>query len=230
MLRVRNEIPDFETPEEAHEIQTRLAREIRYGDQFKYVAGVDVAYSRDDERAYAAAVVLSTTNWSRIAEQRAVLPVSVRYDPEMLGWREAPAILEVLLQLPIEPDLILVDGNGTAHPRKFGLACHVGYALDHPTIGVATTWPSGCRDTPAFFSKRRGSKAALLHGLSGDRVGYEVYTQEGIDPIYVSPGNRVSVDDAVSLVLRCAPWRRIPEPLRHAEEAAAEFRKNKEGE
>lgn len=230
MLHIRNDISTPVSVEDAHALQTELSRELRLGESFKYVAGVDVAYSKDDKRAYAVAVVLSTTNWRPISEQRVQLPVPHPYEPGMLGWREAPLVLEALTRLPVEPDLILVDGNGTAHPRRFGLACHIGYALEHPTIGVAKTWPPGCKDVPAVLQKVRGSKRALLHEVSNDKVGYEVYTQDQTNPVFVSPGNRVSLDQAVSLVLRCTPNYRIAEPLRAADHSANEFRKNEEGE
>lgn len=229
MLNIHHEIPTPESDEEAHDTQTRLSREIRLGEHFKYVAGVDVAYGKDDKFAYAVAVVLSTTNWRPISEQRVKLPVPYPYEPGMLGWREAPLVVNALLKLPIEPDLILVDGNGIAHPRRFGLACHVGYMLDHPTVGIAKTWPPGCKDVPVTMQKVRGSKRALLHEVSGDKVGYEVYTQTNTNPVFVSPGNRVSVDQAVSLVLRCTPNYRISEPLRAADHSANDFRKKEEG-
>lgn len=224
MLSVRNSVPTPQTDEEARDLQVHLAREVRLGERFRNVAGVDVAYSRDDQWGYAVAVVVSTTNWSVVHSQRMKLPVSRRYEAGMLGWREAPLLLEVLCKLAVEPDLILVDGCGIAHPRRFGLACHVGYALDFPTVGVAKTWPSGCRDTPATIPKKRGSKKGLLHEPSGDKVGYEVHMQDNANPVYVSPGHRVSVDDAASLALRCTPWFKNPEPLRHADRLANEFR------
>lgn len=224
MLSVRYEVDAPQTEEEAHEIQRQLAKKVRLGDQFRTVVGVDVAYSRDDKWGYAAATVLSTNNWSTTHSQRLKLPVTRRYESGMFGFREAPLLVQVLCKLAVEPDLIIVDGNGLAHPRRFGLACHVGYVLDFPTIGVAKTWPSGCRQTPATLPKKRGSKAALLHDPSGDRVGFEVHTQENTKPIYVSPGHRVSVEQAASLALRCAPWFRNPEPLRQADQLANKFR------
>ena len=229
MLHLRNEIPDPVTTNEAHELQTRFAREVRLGERFRTVAGVDIAYSKDDQRAYVVAVVLSTTNWRPVAEQRVQLPVTHPYESGMLGWREAPLMIEALTRLPLEPDLIVVDGCGIAHPRKFGSACHVGYALDYPTVGVSKTWPPGCRDIAATIEKRRGNKTALLHEVSGDKLGYQVYTQNNINPIFVSPGHRVAIDDAVSLILRCSPNFRLPEPIRIANEAANHFRHEGEG-
>lgn len=229
-MHVHNRIPEPGTEAEAHAIQIEFARRVRLGEQFKNVAGVDVAYSRDDKRAYVAAVVLSTSTWSVVHDQKIMLPVPRPYESGMLGFREAPLVLEVLTRLAIEPDLILVDGNGLAHPRRFGLACHVGLALDHPTVGVAKTWPSGCRATNVNFrGQPRGAKAALLLETGSHRVGYELFTQENTSPVYVSPGHRVSVEDAASFVLRSAPHYRYPEPLRHADQLANAFRREEEG-
>jgi deoxyribonuclease V len=218
------------SPEDAIQIQNDFARGVRLGEQFKNVAGVDVAYSRDDERAYVAAVVLSTTNWKIVHEQKVMLPVKMRYESGMLGFREGPLMLEALTRLAVTPDLILVDGNGLAHPRRFGLACHVGISLDHPTVGVAKTWPAGCKQTGAVVARQpRGGKAALLLETGGHKVGYELFTQPNTNPIYVSPGHRVSVEEAASFALRAAPHFRKPEPLRMADQVANAFRDAEEG-
>jgi len=230
-VRVIVEIQEPATEAEAHELQTELARRVRLGEEFKHVAGVDIAYSKDDKRAYVAAVVLSTTNWSVVHDQKMVLPVTRPYESGMLGFREGPLMVEVLTRLALEPDLILVDGNGIAHPRRFGSACHVGLALDRPTVGVAKTWPAGCRATNVNFrGQPRGAKAALLLDTGAHRVGYELFTQANTNPVYVSPGHRVSVEDAASFVLRCAPHYRFPEPLRHADQLANAFKREEEGE
>jgi deoxyribonuclease V len=189
--------------------------------QWRNVAGVAVAYSADESEACIVASVLSTTNWKVVHEQRATLPVPRAREPEMQGFREGPMILDVLTKLAIEPDMIFVLGDGIAHPRRFGLACHVGVALDHPTVGVSSLWPPGTRmATTVTRVMSRATKTALRHDPNGDVVGYVVCTQDNQPPIHVSPGHRVSVDDAVSFVLRAAPWYRLPEPLRRAEEAA----------
>ena len=229
-MKIRRQIPEPSGPEEAVEIQSTHAREVHLGQGFHLVAGVDVAYSRNDERAYVAACTLSTSNWSVVHEQRRVLPVARRYESGFLGFREGPLVLEALLQLPSEPDLILVDGNGIAHPRKFGLACHVGVALDHPTIGVAKTWPRGCVQIQAEIGEpRRGTKVAILHEKSKEPVGWQLVTQAEVDFVYVSPGHRVGLEDAATLVLKCSPWYRLPEPLRAAHRVAQEMRVREEG-
>jgi len=224
VLHIRNDIPDPGSDEEAYEIQTRLAREVRLGERFRTVAGVALAYSKDGERVYVAATVLSTTNWRPVSQQLVQPPVTRPYEAGMLEWSEGPAMVAALTRLPAAPDLIVVDGGGIAHPRRFGTACHVGYALDHLTVGVTELWPAGCRDIAATVEKRRGNKTALLHEVSGDKLGYQVHTQNTLDPIFVSPGHRVDVDDAASLILRCTPWHQLPEPIRQAREAASKFR------
>jgi deoxyribonuclease V len=227
-LHVKNEIVDPEEDGVARGIQTTLSREIRLGDQFRTVAAAAIAYSRDEKWGYVAAVVLSATNWSVVFRQLLKMPVTRPYEPDLLGFREGPLLLEALVRLPREPDLILIDGSGIAHPRKFGLACHVGLALEHPTVGITKYWPLGCKQAKCTVARRRGSKTALLHETSGDRLGYEVYMQDNTDPVYVSPGHRVSLDDAVSVALRCTPWHRLSEPIRAAENAANEHRLEQE--
>jgi len=223
-VEIRTRISEPTNPEEALEIQLAHAREVRLGEHFRLVAGVDVAYSLDDERAYAAACVLSTSNWSVVHEQRVVLPVRRQYEPEFLGFREGPLVLEALVQLPVEPDLILVDGNGIAHPRKFGLACHVGISLDLPTVGVAKTWPPGCVQTSAELGRaRRGTRTAILHEATKVQVGWHMVTQIHDAPVHVSPGHRVGLEQSAVLALRCSPWYRLPEPLRAAERVTQEM-------
>lgn len=209
--------------EDAHRIQTASARLVRLGDQFRHVAGAALVYSKDESEAFVVVSVLSTTNWRVVHEQKARLPVLQPRVEEMDGFREGPLFLEVLERLAIEPDVILVRGHGIAHPRRFGVACHVGVSLDLPTIGVAFYWPSGCGLDQVQFpgsGLKRGNTSAIRHEPSGDRVGAQVCTQDNDAPLRVSPGHRMSVDDAISIVLRCSPWRQYPEPLRAANEQA----------
>jgi deoxyribonuclease V len=228
VLHVRNELPVPGTDEERHAEEVRLAREVKPGPQFKNVAGVNVHPTKDFKRGYAVASVLSTTNWRPVAEQKAMGELSVPFDRDNFGWAYGALMVEVLAKLPVVPDLILVTGNGIAHPRKFGAACHVGYVFDHPTIGVSGLWPNGCKDIAAMARERRGTKTALIHEVSGARVGYQVFTQETERPVFVSPGHRISVDDAANFALRCAPWRRMPQPIWEAVEASEQFHNENE--
>jgi deoxyribonuclease V len=199
-----------------------LSREVLTDGGFRLVAGVDVAYLSDEE-ACVVACALSTGNWSVVNEQRVVVPVSNEHQSGILDFRWGPLMLKALIQLPTEPDLVLVNGTGIAHPRRFGLACHVGLSLDHPTIGVVSTWPTGCARVRADVARRRGSKVAILHEDTRQQVGWELVTQENSDPVYVSPGHRVGLEEAAVLVLRSSPWYRLPEPLRAAERAVKRF-------
>lgn len=225
-LRIKDPLGWPEDLDEARRYQASLARSVRLGDKFGMVAGVGLAYAHNETHAFVVASVLSTTNWRPVHEQQIVLPVSRSREPDMESFREGPLYVAVLERLAVEPDLILVEGHGIAHPRRFGVACYVGLTFDIPTVGVAQHWPSGCGTHPVQFQGglRRGNISAIRHDPSGDRVGSEVCTQDHEEPLRVSPGHRVSVEDATSLVLRCSPWMRVPEPLRAAEAKALSMR------
>lgn len=134
------------------------------------------------------------------------------YVPGLLSFREAPASLDALERLGTEIDLLLVDGHGVAHPRRFGLACHLGVLADLPSIGVAKSRLVGRHEEPA---EERGSREALVDG--DEVVGAVVRTRAGVRPVFVSVGHRVGLETAVELVLRCAPRYRLPEPIRQAD-------------
>jgi deoxyribonuclease V len=136
--------------------------------------------------------------------------------PGLLSFREIPAVLEALAALACSPDLLLADGQGLAHPRRFGLACHLGWLLDTPTIGVAKSRLLGEFTAPA---DRRGAWSPLLD--RGDLVGAAVRTRRGVKPVFVSPGHRVDVATAVRLTLACTGRYRLPEPSRIAHQLAS---------
>jgi deoxyribonuclease V len=213
----------------ARDLQTELGRALRPSLEFKHVAGVALAYTRGEATAHVAAVVLTTTTWAIVHSQQAVLPVVRRRESDYENFREAPLLLEVLVRLAIEPDLIFVEGYGIAHPRRFGVASHVGLALDHPTVGISDFFPSSCVGSSAHFPgsggrAKRGSRSALHLSHGRHLVGYEVHTQPEDAPLYVSPGHKLNVEDAVELTLRASPWRRLPEPLHAAMIAASQAR------
>lgn len=213
-LVVKRAISEPPDDQAALALQTEVAREVRLGDRFKHVCGVTLAYDADETTAHVVAVVLGTTTWSVVHSQRAVVALGPPRAPGLENFREAPAMLEVLARLVLEPDVIFVDGHGIAHPRKFGVASHVGVSLDLPTVGVSDVWPSGCSGRPsALHRSRRGTHAAIRLSLNGDVVGSDVCTQAEEPTVYVSPGHRVDVDGAVALLLRASPWHRLPEPL-----------------
>jgi deoxyribonuclease V len=180
------------------------------GDRPRYVAGLDVAY--DGDRLAAAAVVL---DWETLAEvDRAVVlgETTFPYVPGLFAFREVPGLMEALGKLSTTPDLLVCDGQGLAHPRRFGLACHLGVLTGLPTIGAAKTAFVGTHAEPG---PTRGESADLI--VDNEVVGAVLRTQDGVKPIYVSVGHRVSLSTAVRHVLHLAPRYRLPETTRAAD-------------
>ncbi|CAM5323346.1 endonuclease V [Streptomyces pilosus] len=176
------------------------------------VTGVDVAY--DDERnlVAAAAVVLDAATLDVVAESTAVGRISFPYVPGLLAFREIPTVLAALEALPCPPGLVVCDGYGLAHPRRFGLACHLGVLTGLPTIGVAKnpfTFTHAAPGTP------RGSTAPLLAG--DEEVGRALRTRDAVKPVFVSVGHRVSLDNACAHTLALTPAYRLPETTRRAD-------------
>jgi len=196
----------------------RVERHDRLG-PVRRVAGADVAYARSGGVLCAAVVVVDARTLEVVAQRTAVQPVTFPYVPGFLTLREAPAVEEAFAALHPPPDLLLVDAHGVAHPRGFGLACHLGVVLDLPTIGVAKTILVGTGLPPG---PRRGDRAPLLH--LGEVVGAALRTRADVAPVYVSTGHRVSLPTALRWTLALAPRFRLPEPARRAHAAATAAR------
>jgi len=208
------------TPRGAVALQRELAgRVIREttGGPPETIAGVDISV-RDDE-ARAAIVVATYPALEPIESAIAVRPVEFPYVPGLLGFRELPSILDAYEKLRGEVDMLLVDGHGLAHPRRFGIACHLGVELDRPAIGCAKSLLVGEYREPGL---RRGSSTQLRH--RGEVIGRVLRTRDGVRPVFVSIGHRVDLDTAVRIVLRCARGYRLPEPTRAADRAAGLIR------
>ncbi|GAB3442643.1 endonuclease V [Streptomonospora sediminis] len=203
--------------DEARALQERLAPQVREepldSAAVSLVAGLDVAYSPDDDRLAAAAVVLAAPDWRVVDSATVVAQPHFPYVPGLFAFREAPSVLDAVAQLETVPDALVCDGFGLAHPRRFGLACHVGLALDRPVLGVGKTPFVGRSEEPAAA---RGSWTPLVDG--GDVVGRCLRTRDGVKPVYVSVGHRVDLDSAAALTLRLASQYRLPEPIRHADQ------------
>lgn len=182
------------------------------------IAGVDVSFRRRGYKDYAAqcgVAVLALPDLEVIDEASWVGDVTFPYVPGLLSFREIPAVLEALERLMIWPDVFMTDGQGLAHPRRFGLACHLGVALDAPVIGVAKTKLIG---DFAGLDDDRGSRTALMH--RGEQVGAVLRTRKAVNPVYVSIGHRITLEEAVDLTLACAPRYKIPEPTRRAHQVS----------
>ncbi len=194
------------------ELAARVVRSRGRG-EFSTIAGADTSIR--DGRVYAAICVFSYPGLEWLETATSVRPVDFPYVPGLLGFREVPALLAACRELAREPELFLVDGHGLAHPRRFGIACHLGVELDRPSIGCGKTLLVGEHRTPA---RSRGSRTQLRH--RGEVIGACLRTQDGVRPLYVSIGHRIDLAAAVRIVLRCARRFRLPEPIRAADHAA----------
>lgn len=212
------EIPTTQSACES--LQSTLSWEIQGSPKFSLIGGVRIHYLDSERRIRAWAVTLSSTTWGVVEKQRTEMVVTLPRWEGCEGFREAPAILAALEKLHHPPDVLFVLGAGRTHIRRFGLACHVGLAADVPTVGIELNWPSGCfKPASAVQSKKRGSRIGLTQVTTNMAVGAELRTQNNQDPIYVSAGHRLSLEDAVSYTLRSCVHYRLPEPLRQASDA-----------
>ena len=207
--------------QEAIEIQRHLASRVRAEDDFpappRYVAGVDISPPDAEGNAVGAAVVLDLPELD-IAEVKVFQgKPGFPYVPGLLSFREAPLVLGALERLTIQPDMILADGQGLAHPRRFGIACHLGLLTDTPTIGCAK---SILRGRPEETLDSQVGSYAMLED-KGEVVGAALRTRKSANPIYVSIGHRVALGSAIHWVLACCKGYRMPEPTRLAHLAAA---------
>ena len=212
------DIPDGLSRDAAESLQGALAARVVLEDRFgriDTVAGLDVAYDKQGNRATAAIAVLRAGDLSVLETRTLDSAIRFPYIPGLLSFRELPAICALLQQVTVTPDLLICDGQGIAHPRRFGLACHLGVMFDVPAIGCAKTPLLGAVCEPGLT---RGDSTALLD--RGDTVGCVLRTRSGVKPVYVSPGHRISVASACEWVLKLAPRFRLPEPLRLADQAA----------
>lgn len=207
------------TPEEAVAIQQRLRHQVICQDQLaavQTVAGVDVGFEAGGAVTRAAVAVLRFPELVVQETGLARSPTRFPYVPGLLSFREVPAVLDALEQLSALPDLLLCDGHGLAHPRRFGLACHLGLLTGLPSIGVAKSLLVG-RHAP--LSPERGAWQPLID--HGETVGAALRTRSGVRPVYVSIGHRISLHSAVEYTLRCVTRYRLPETTRQAHRLAS---------
>jgi deoxyribonuclease V len=205
----------------AREIQLALAGEVsRSGDVADphFIAGVDISVNRWAKTGTGAVVVLSYPSLEPVEIQTVTNRIEFPYIPGLLSFREAPLLLAACEKLTVTPDLVMVDGQGIAHPRRMGLASHLGLCLDIPTIGCAKSRLCGTHEEPG---NEAGSYTVLLD--NGEVIGAVLRTRTGVKPVYVSIGHRIDLHSAVSRVLACCRGYRLPEPTRLAHQAAGGF-------
>jgi deoxyribonuclease V len=209
----------------ARRAQTALAERVVREDVFgevRLLGGVDVSNNRFDpgQRVFAAGVALSFPELRVVETAGAAARAAMPYIPGLLGFREIPALLAAWDKLREKPDLLLVDGHGVAHPRRLGIAAHLGVVLDVPAVGVAKSVLVGEADPP--LPDEAGAETPLV--WRGERIGTALRTRRRANPLFVSIGHRVSLGTAVSWVRRATGGYRLPEPTRQAHLAANALR------
>lgn len=208
--------------ERARAIQTALAAKVQFS-SFKgtplLIAGLDCAFSKDSQRICAVIIVLKFGTFEIVETVTAVAKVTFAYIPGLLSFREAPVCIKAAKKLKTSPDVFLIDGQGIAHPRRLGLAAHLGLVFDRPTIGCAKSRLTGSFDE---VGPQKGDYSLLKD--KSETIGAVVRTRTNVKPLFVSVGNKCLLKDAVKITLACAVKYRLPEPTRLAHQAVTKLR------
>jgi deoxyribonuclease V len=205
-------------PGQAMELQMKLARQVsRTCENIEphYIAGVDISVDREAGTGTGAVVVLSYPELKIVETEVVTDRIGFPYVPGLLSFREAPLILAACEKLTVTPDLVMVDGQGIAHPRRMGLASHLGLFLDTPTIGCAKSRLCGRHDEPGY---EPGSYTDLID--NSEVIGAVLRTRAGVNPVYISIGHKIDLPTAIHWVIECCRGYRLPEPTRLAHQAA----------
>ncbi len=195
-------------------LQKRLSKKVQFiplTKSPKLIAGLDCAFSKDGRRIVAAAVVLKLPDFELIEKTTATRKVTFPYIPGLLSFREAPACIAAVEKLQTQPDVFIIDGQGIAHPRRLGLAAHLGLSFDKPTVGCAKSRLTGYFEDPP---PKKGEYSLLKD--KGEVIGAVLRTRTNVKPLFVSVGNKCLLTDAIKITLACATKYRLPEPTRLA--------------
>jgi deoxyribonuclease V len=212
------------TPAEAVALQRELASKVDARtppERCDLIAGADVSYNRFSNRLYAGVIVLRLPDFAVVERQGAVWDTKFPYIPGLLSFREVPALLQAFAKVQAEPDAVMLDGQGQAHPRRFGLACHVGLWLDRPCLGCAKSKLTG---TYAELKQTAGSRTPLTD--RNEVIGAVVRTKTGVNPVFVSVGNHMDLESAVPTTLAACAGYRLPEPTRLADQYVNALRRD----
>ena len=207
---------------QAVKLQRSLADKIQFTPikgQPQLIAGLDCAFSRDDQKIIAAVVVLKLPNFDLIETKNAVRKVGFPHIPGLLSFREAPVCIAAVEKLKNNPDIFIVDGQGIAHPRRLGLAAHLGLFFNKPTVGCAKSRLTGTfKELPA----EKGAYSSLKN--KDEVIGAVVRTRTNVKPVFVSIGNKCTLKDAVEITIKCAAKYRLPEPARMTHQLVSKLR------
>ncbi len=211
-------------PAEAKALQIRLRERLVLspppGLRARRVAGADISMDRGSDRGYGGIVVLDADSLAEVDRAGAAAELPFPYVPGLLSFRELPVLAGAWEALRTRPDVLVFDGQGIAHPRRFGLACHGGLLFGVPSVGCAKSLLVGSHGA---LGEERGAAAELVH--RGEVVGVALRTRAGVKPVYVSPGHLMDLETAVEIVLRVSPRYREPETTRHAHRLVNELRR-----
>lgn len=210
----------------ALDFQKRLRRSIigeRSFGELKTVAGADISILKSENKLICGIIVFSYPDMTEIERAYSEVEENFPYIPGLLAFREGPAIIETYGKLSVKPDVLILDGQGTAHPRGVGIACHVGVLLDVPAMGIAKSRLYGSFEEPGT---EKGSWTPLT-SREGECIGAVLRTKDRTKPVFVSPGHRIDLESALEIALACSRGLRIPEPTRLADKYVAELKKGR---
>jgi len=213
----------------ARDLQADLACKVQFTSlkrSPKLIAGIDCAFSRDGERILAVVVVLRLPDFELVETVNSTRKVTFPYIPGLLSFREAPVCIAAVDKLQSEPDVFIIDGQGIAHPRRLGLAAHLGLFLDQPTIGCAKSRLTGTYEEPPLekgaYSLLKDEKGK--QNTQSEIIGAVVRTRINVKPVFVSVGNKCLLADAIKITLACAVKYRLPEPTRLAHQTVSKLK------
>ncbi len=202
------------TPDEAIRIQNKLRGLVKVENlksKINYIAGADISFDKGSNVVYAGIVVLKFQELEEIEHSLVITEVNFPYIPGLLSFRESPALIKAWEKIEVVPDVVVIDGQGIAHPRRFGIASHFGVLIDRPTIGCAKSLLVGRYDEP---SEKAGSYSYLYD--SGEIVGVALRTRDNVQPVFVSVGHKITLEESIEIILQTVKGFRIPEPTRRA--------------
>lgn len=187
----------------------------------KLIAGFDCSFTKDNKKIIAVVIVLKLPDFNLVETQSVVRKLTFPYIPGLLSFREAPACIAAVEKLKTAPDIFLIDGQGIAHPRRLGLAAHLGLFFDKPTIGCAKSRLTGTFKQPSL---EKGAYSLLKDKT--ETIGAVVRTRTNVKPLFISPGNKCTLADAIKITLACTTKYRLPEPTRLAHQKVSKLRLN----
>lgn len=202
------------SPEEAIKIQNEMRNLVKIETlqtQIRYIAGADISFDKGSNIVYAGIVVLKFPELEEVDRSLLITEVNFPYIPGLLSFRESPALIKAWEKIKIIPDVVIIDGQGIAHPRRFGIASHFGVLIDKPTIGCAKSLLVGRYKEP---DEKAGSHSYLYD--SGEIIGVVLRTRDNTQPVFVSIGHKITLDESIKIIMQSIRGYRIPEPTRQA--------------